>query len=516
VNVVIRADASLDMGVGHIMRCLTLAEALKKKGANIRWICREHPGNINELLKQRGMQITALPQPAYSVSGDEYSRWLGETQEADAIQTIAALRNEVTDWLVVDHYGLSEKWEVQIRPQVKNLMVIDDLANRPHDCDVLLDQNFSNKSWNRYSELVHPSCRKLCGPRYALLRPEYAAYRSSLRGGERKVKNVLVYFGGSDLQNMTGLALQALCAPELSNLHANIIVGTNNPHRMALERQSIERPRTTLYGMRPHLAELMAEADFAIGAGGVTTWERMCLGLPATVISLADNQRQSCEALGEADLIYYAGGYQEVNLDRLVNIISASILDSRKNEEIRKQSLIQVDGLGALRLAEVMSPADREHLEIRTASLCDSILYFNWANDSIVRKNAVAMSPIPWETHEEWFMRKNKDADCHLYVLEAAGLPVGQIRFDVARAEARIDYSLDTIVRGRGYGILMLNLGIEAMRRSGTTRFCADVKTENLISSNVFLKAGFIEKASSLGGKFKSYQLDTTSQSILN
>jgi UDP-2,4-diacetamido-2,4,6-trideoxy-beta-L-altropyranose hydrolase len=348
MKVAIRADASVRIGIGHLMRCLTLAEALRERGAQLRFICREHEGNLITLLQQKAMVVTVLPAPAINTAttGEDYAAWLGASQAEDAEQTIEALNGWKPDWLVADHYGLDIEWETRLRPHVSGLMVIDDLANRHHDCDVLLDQNYSAEGERRYAGLVPATCKLLIGPRYALLRPEYAAYRKMLRARNGQVARVFVFFGGTDPQNMTGAALEALSVPDLKYLDVDVVLGANNPHRKRIEQQAAHRPRTTLYESRPHLADLMGQADLAVGAGGTTTLERLCLGLPSLVVSIAENQVPSCVALYHAHLINYLGYQDKMEAAGFQRGIEQMIDSPDRLVSMSQDGLALVDGLG--------------------------------------------------------------------------------------------------------------------------------------------------------------------------
>lgn len=511
MKVVFRVDASVRMGTGHLMRCLTLAESLRKREVQVRFICREHPGNLIALLQQAALPVTVLPASKMNderTFGEDYSILLGVTQAKDAEQTIEALNGEKPDWLVVDHYGLDVEWEQCLRPHVCKVMVVDDLANRQHNCDVLLDQNYSAQGDLRYAGLVPGSCKLLVGPRYALLRPEYAVYRKALRARDGQIKKVLVFFGGSDLQNMTGMALEALFQLNMKHLEVDVVVGANNSNRASLENLARERPETKVYGPRPHLADLMSQADLAIGAGGATTWERMCLGLPTVVVSLAENQRPASNSLAEANLIHYAGHITDIKIEHLKQLLQSLIKGTQKLTELAMQNQLQVDGLGALRLTEVMSHSATQELLLRPACEEDIVLYYNWANDPVVRKNAVNATTIPWTTHQVWFVSKLHDLNSRLFVLEASGLPVGQIRFDREGDEALIDYSLDSIVRGRGWGSRLVALGLDLMQQIEPVRLRAEVKVGNEASSAVFLRVGFTETTSTPRGRYRSFYLN--------
>lgn len=495
---VFRVDASTRMGIGHLIRCLTLADALRERGVQTEFICRKHPGHLISLLEEKNQPVIVLPQPVSddSLLDASYAEWLGVTQEEDAAQTINAINAGIPEWLVVDHYGLDVKWEQRVRPHVGKLMVIDDLANRHHDCDVLLDQNYSQGGGGRYRRLVPDSCVLLTGPQYALIRPEYRYFRKNLRVHEGKVKRVLVFFGGSDPFNMTGLILDVLSQSEFLHIDVDVVIGANNRHREFIYGQAQKRTHTTISGLRPHLAELMVQADLAIGAGGTTTWERMCLGLPALVISIAENQLQGSEALAKAGLIQYAGYCHEITFEHVAKLFNELIADKERLVELSMQGQLQVDGFGALRIAEALVPSDAKELEIRRARPEDMALYYRWANDPTVRTNAFNTNPILWEEHERWFNKKIHAVDCYLFVLEVNGLPVGQIRFDKAESEMNIDYSLDVVVRGRGWGRRLVDLGINQVRGGAFTRFRAAVKYENKASYFVFSKMGFTEAVS--------------------
>jgi UDP-2,4-diacetamido-2,4,6-trideoxy-beta-L-altropyranose hydrolase len=512
MKVVFRVDASLRIGTGHVMRCITLARWLRERGAEICFVCREHAGNLLPLLRSRGMPVTVLRAPAASdaADGDSHAAWLGVSQAVDATQTIEALGGAMPDWLVVDHYALDAQWERQLRAHVGRLMVIDDLADRCHDCDLLLDANFSLERGQRYADRVPAACRRLLGPWFALLQPEYGEYRRKLRERSGCIGRVLVFFGGSDLQDMTAKTLEALSNPDLAHLEVDVVLGADNARGEALARYARQRPRTTVHGPRPHLADLMARADVAIGAGGATTWERMCLGLPSVVVAIAKNQQGACEALEKEELIYYAGQSPDVSAARLEQLLRSVIPCSAGMLAMAGRNRIQVDGLGAARLVEAMHPSPTHETRLRPARKDDMVAYYHWTNDPETRGNAIDTSPISWATHEAWFTARLLDADTRLFVFEAAGLAVGQIRFEMQGDTARISYSLESFVRGRGWGTRLVALGMDSMRQTAPVRMWAQVKAGNDASSAVFLRLGFTETTGSADGGLRWFSLDRT------
>jgi UDP-2,4-diacetamido-2,4,6-trideoxy-beta-L-altropyranose hydrolase len=352
MKIVFRVDSSIDIGIGHVMRCRTLAKALIAQGAIVQFVCRAHAGNCIETLRTDGFTVTALAAPTRNTKPaewEDYAVWLGTSQAHDAEETIAALDGPI-DWMVVDHYGIDASWERGLRDYVDRIMVIDDLANRQHDCDLLLDQNYVHGMETRYRDKVPPVSRRLFGPTYALLRPEYAKQRRTRQQRDGEIRRVFVFFGGSDPENLTGHVLEALSDPALADIAVDAVVGPNNPHRETLAKQAEARTGITLHSPRPHLADLMAAADLAIGAGGSTTWERCCLGLPSLVVCTGDNQRPACEALASDGVVVYAGDYEQA-VECLHAHLAELASEPERLQRIATAGRELVDGRGAERVA---------------------------------------------------------------------------------------------------------------------------------------------------------------------
>ena len=315
-SIIIRTDASLSIGSGHVVRCRTLARELKRCGAEVIFLCRRQPGDLITLL-EREFSVIVLPEhslaPCDGLDGrDLYGAWLGCTQEQDAMQCLEALSEagiKSASWLVTDHYGLDAIWESQMisglagSEALTKLLVIDDLADRPHQADLLLDQNFFGEaSEHRYQGLVPPHCQQLLGPRYALLGPEYAELHP-LVPPRTELRRVLVFFGGVDPLNLTAQALEALLDPAVADLAVDVVLGLQSPHHATVEELVNVRPNTTLYAPQASLAGLIVRADLAIGAVGATSWERACLSLPCISVPFASNQISVSKILAQYDFI---------------------------------------------------------------------------------------------------------------------------------------------------------------------------------------------------------------------
>lgn len=323
MRVAFRVDASLTIGSGHVMRCMTLASALKKLGATVMFISRVLPGHLCDYIASNGFLVMQLrtdtdssrPQPGATPTFPAHAGWLGVEWTADVCDSrkaIAAFGGPI-DWLVVDHYALDSRWESALRADTLRMMVIDDLADRIHDCDLLLDQNLYHDAEVRYAELVPPRSKILLGPRYALLRPEFAEARHALKARNGAVRRILVFFGGVDASNETAKTIGALQELRLSGVEVDVVVGGTNPHHEEIRLLCANTAGFYFHCQASNMAELMAGADLAIGGSGSTCWERCCLGLPTIMLSLADNQTPIAAALAQAGLCQFLGNYRDVD-----------------------------------------------------------------------------------------------------------------------------------------------------------------------------------------------------------
>ncbi|AKJ94785.1 polysaccharide biosynthesis protein [Thioalkalivibrio versutus] len=358
-TVVFRADASVEIGTGHVMRCLTLADALRERGHACHFICRDHPGNLIEVIGQRGFPVhtlSAVDDGAGGAAGDEpgHAHWLGTSWEIDARQSRAIIRDLDPAWLVVDHYALDARWEVAVKSQGLRLLVIDDLADRSHEVNLLLDQNLGRES-SDYFSLVPESCRRLIGPRYALLRPEFARLRedSLRRRHSPRLKRVLVTMGGVDKDNATGKVLDALQnCPLPGDAEIEVVMGSNAPWLESVREQAATMPRKTTVRVDVRdMAMRMVDADLAIGAAGSTSWERCCLGVPAVMVVLAENQKSIAEALAKVGACVYLGDV--MNVDQLPDYWGR-FSEPRALEAMSKASAAVTDGQGVVRLCQQM------------------------------------------------------------------------------------------------------------------------------------------------------------------
>ncbi len=334
-----RVDASSQIGTGHFMRCLTLADEVKKQGAQIRFISRNLPTYLNEMLITKGMEFISLTTEPTQQATDEldYANWLGTSQAYDAQATIQALANQSWDWIVVDHYALDKRWESAVRASCKKLMVIDDLADRQHDCDVLLDQNYYADMQTRYCNKVPANCQLLLGPKYALLREEFRALRKQIKPRTGDVKKILVFFGGVDADDYTSLAIQALAQLNVKQ-QVNVIIGAQHPKREQIQ-QACANSGYICHVQTTCMAELMAAADLAIGGGGTAIWERCAMGLPSIIVVMAENQRKAAIDLDAFGVLINLGEAHKMRMAEMLSAVERLLINEQSRTQLSIASM---------------------------------------------------------------------------------------------------------------------------------------------------------------------------------
>jgi len=363
MKVVIRVDASLQIGTGHVMRCLTLAEALKGKSVQVEFICREHEGNLIDFIQGKGFKVHVLSMTVNDIEMPrtstleaenvlDHAHWLGATQQQDADECKVILKKISPDWLVIDHYAIDETWQMALQEAYQQLMVIDDLADRRHQCDVLLDQTFGRQPQD-YQKLVPDNCQMLLGSQYALLRSEFSLWREySLKRRENpEFKKLLITMGGVDQNNDTGQILEELRNGALpADIEITVVMGETSPHLDEVQQQAKTLPyKIEVKSNVSNMAEIMANADFAIGASGATTWERCALGLPSAVMVLADNQKDIANILMHENAVIILD-YQSLSR----GIENVKFLSKENLLEMSIKALKMVDSRGAQRVVDIM------------------------------------------------------------------------------------------------------------------------------------------------------------------
>jgi UDP-2,4-diacetamido-2,4,6-trideoxy-beta-L-altropyranose hydrolase len=355
MNVVFRVDASVNIGNGHVMRCASLAQSLRSKGAQCNFVCGNLSGNLNAYLESQGFAVLVLNNQQHDRRSNSES--LLHNWHADAIATIEAIQDQLIDWLVIDHYGLDRNWEVMLLNHATHLMVIDDLANRPHQCSLLLDANPGRQPFD-YVSLTPSGCRLLVGSKYALIRDEiYKSRGNACKKNDTSASvNILIALGGVDKDNFTCKVLDAMNQFNSNeHLQIQVLLGPFAPWVDQVHQVSQGMRWLTSVTQNPsNFVEILCKQDIAVGAGGTSALERCCLGLPSINFVLAPNQLLSAKSLQAQQ----AAGLVEVDQEWISSFHQQlrQLQDKVKRKAMQNACYLITDGEGADRVtSEIMS-----------------------------------------------------------------------------------------------------------------------------------------------------------------
>ena len=354
-SVFIRADSSSLIGGGHVGRCLAIAEELRRRAIHPTFVCRSLPGNIIGVIEGLGYRVARLTSHVAfgGATIPPLAHWLGTTCDEDARQTIDVLHSMAAgpSLLVVDHYALDAQWESQVRPRVARLVAIDDLADRAHDVDALVDATRIGDSGDTvYATRLATSCKRMFGPKYALVRREFNVHRPNSPKPTGDVRSALIFYGNADFGRDCLKTLRAIALRPQLRMTFHLVTGTANADRDEISRLAAGLPHVRVYERVRDLAALMGEADVFVGGAGAVTWERFCAGLPGLAIATAENQCASIQRLTRIGAAYYLGRSSEVGVDDLARAFDWIF---QRPEQLREQSeriLALVDGRGPERV----------------------------------------------------------------------------------------------------------------------------------------------------------------------
>lgn len=502
-TVVFRVDASLAIGSGHVMRSLTLAREIRAKGGTCTFICREHTGHLIDSIRDAGFACESLGMPNGNGGGSslltpDLSYWLGVTPESDAHDCIPILDRVQPEWLVVDHYGLDHEWENLVASHVGRIMVIDDLANRKHQCDLLLDQNLGRKAAD-YKKLVPLTCTVLVGPMHALLGPEFSRLRnqSLLRRKVTSLDSIVVAMGGVDAPNATGKVLEALKRCALPpHTRITVIMGLLAPALESIKLVAATMPYSTQVLVNiDNVGDVMAASDLAIGAVGGSAWERCVLGLPSILVILAENQKRGAIALAAKGAGVLLGEVADINL-RLPVLMKE--LDNCKLREFSKAASMLTDGNGAFRVARHMSPpCTNDRNEFGSARpMCREDLrdVWAWRNHWEVRRYMRTQHEISWEEHLAWFASASIDPARHLLIYEDGKHARGFVSFTENGNEGSADWGFYLAPESpKGTGRKLARSALDfAFERMKLHKVCGQALGFNERSIRFHLNLGFV------------------------
>ena len=473
---VVRADASVAIGTGHVMRCLALAQAWQDAGGRVVFATNDLSPAIEQLLRSEHVEIVRFNSPP------------GSAQDASQLEELS--RAHHADWVVVDGYQFDAEYQRKVKDAGLKLLLVDDNGHATHYfADLVLNQNAH--ACQDLCQSRTPQTRLLLGPRFALLRREFQAWRQWKREMVPVARKVLVTMGGSDPENVTAIVIRALQLASVESLEAKIVVGAGNPHIESLERATkLSETNVSLLKNVTNMPELMAWADVAISGAGSTCWEMCLLGLPAMLIDLAENQRPVAEELDRTGVALHLRSVGDVIPEKIATKLRWLLGSVEIRTALSVQARELVDGKGAERVVSAMLG---ETLRLRRVEERDCRLLWEWANDPAVRAASFSSEYIPWEHHQDWFGAKLADPNAVLYlVANPDNVSIGQVRYQVEGPRAQLSVSLAPEFRGKGYGHRIVAMaGEELFRSTNVTTIDAYVKPANEASLELFLRAGF-------------------------
>jgi len=487
------------MGTGHVIRCLTLPQVLQDNGANVEFICRKHKGNLIDKIRSSEFIVHELEvfEETEVDTRLAHSHWLEATQQQDADDCIDILKAEKIDWLIVDHYALDDQWQKRLRLFYEKLMVIDDLADRKHHCDILLDQTFGRQQED-YLTLVPAYCELLLGSQYALLRPEFAEWRefSIERRSKPEFKQLLINMGGVDVDNVTEKILGELKLCNLSNdMIITVVMGGSAPHLESVKSKAITLPyKTEVKVDVGNMAEIMSNSDIAIGAAGSTTWERCCLGLPTIQIVIAKNQLFSAETLAHHNIVKLAKEIKETTY-----LLESS---SEWMKSVGSSALEICDGMGSYKVFNKMTDYKIILERFGEVDLCnyvnlnenDKMLVLNLRNHPQIKKWMYSQDNISKKDHLEFIKSLENDIDRCYFLVKQKNNIIGSINFSEIDLPNSVDFGIykNPFLQIKGAGRLLESAASQyAFTELGVKKIILEVYSDNEIAINFYKKCGF-------------------------
>ena len=501
MQILVRVDASVLLGAGHAARCLALAIELKRRGHQVVFVMRALPGNLITETRAQSFEVLALadlPSGTATTQAD-WIAMAGEVnaQALDAAQTLNALPHRCWDWVVVDHYAMGVYWHNAVRVITHKLLVVDDQANRPLQCDVFLNQNLG-ASITRYSGLISPDSLGLLGPTWALLRPEFSS--PALISGRDQAPSpprVLVSLGGADAPCYALQILQALADCGVRGGTVKVVAGAANPHALALE-QLCRAFGFEFLASTQAMAQLMARSDWAVGAGGVSLLERCSMGLPSIAVSIAQNQQRGVDAAGAYGAVIALNPEIPGFAERLRQAIQVMLTSPEQLKAMSGAGRAICDAKGAARVVDVLQAGA---LTLSPAKQKDEAAIYNWRNAPQTRRYSGDGQAITREQHHQWLKGVLDNPERRLWIASIASGPVGVLRFD--RSPASVDISAEISVyrvpgqQSTGWGKALISRGIQEVQMlwPDLQRIDARISSDNLESLKAFADCGFEETA---------------------
>ena len=489
MQIILRADASLHIGIGHVRRCLTLARALRGFGAEVRFAIHDWGADPAPLLGEFADRALRLPSPCPNQSADPAS-WLPHGQAYDFRELQIALDGDRPDWIIIDHYAVDAEWHDLARREFGcRILAIDDLADRPLHADLIVDPNWDRDHRAKYGD-VSGEAELLGGPRYALIDPRHAS--GEPRELSSEVGSIGIFMGGTDPGRATIPVLETVRAAGFGG-EVGIVTSSLNPDMALIRAASSSDGNAVVDVDLPDLTEFFRRHDLFILAAGGTTWERMASAAPAVAVVTAENQRDIASQLAGEGLqwVIEAGDWAALRATLLMVLADAA---GRLEQASRGRDL--VDGQGAERVAAALMTFGDAPVTTRRATREDAPMILAWRNDPYVRSVSRDTGEIGWQAHRAWFERVVASPDHLMLIAEKNAMPIGVVRFDrLADRRYEISLYLNPIVAGRKLGLPMIGAAQQALSREAACDLVilAETLPGNAVSQRLFRNAGYAQ-----------------------
>lgn len=488
-TVVFRVDANTRLGIGHLMRCINLANQLSLNSVSCLFVLSNSSAPCVEKILSNGHECIVLENDTdFSNTHNPHSDYLYTCKVIEKLHF-------KPKWLVIDHYEIDIFWETHVRPYVEKILVIDDLANRPHDCDALADHNLYD-NFHIYDHLVGSNCRKYIGLDYAIINSDFSKNRIINKIARHKIQHIGIFMGGGDHLNISEWLLDHLGLYfdwlDLKQIKIDLIIGEQHPAKEALLTKYRESVNIKLHVDVSDMASLLRDIDIFIGAGGVSAIERCCLGIPSIVLVFADNQIRGVKALQDKGALIYGGDFRDSNWLKDFQRAVTQIQNVEYRDKMIKYSMRLVDGHGCDRICASMLIGIFEPA-FRLVEKSDCDLLWHWRNLPEVRRVSENANLISHVEHEAWFNRVY-NSDRYLMVMVCLGNHrVGYVRYSVDDNDCYISVVVDPIYKKFGFGYLLLVQSIPFFQSHQPTVKCvsAKIKSDNIASLKLFTKAGY-------------------------
>jgi UDP-2,4-diacetamido-2,4,6-trideoxy-beta-L-altropyranose hydrolase len=485
-KVLFRVDASKEMGLGHLMRCLLLADYLSDFNYEIYFLCNPFPGGDYSKVIKKGYVLELLPQDfkyePNSITGDDldYKKWLGRSSEDDARYTLDFIKRTGVDCIVVDHYGIDVLWESLVFGQVRKSVVIDDLANRNHCSDFLIDYSVGRRKFD-YSNLVSSSTKLLCGEKFFMASKELVKTRKASSSNFDKLEKVIVVLGGSDCKNDTKKLFDIFeCDVNLEDIRFTFVLSEANPYFNELKSRSNENIKVT--GFLNNLLSVIGDFDLCIGSLGVSAYERLALGVPSINIKTASNQSNNFLNIQK---YFGKNNYQSKSIDRVSYI-------SKLLEGIGFDTVF-TDGkgsktVGPFGINRVLKEMWGINLyRVQKASVSELEHLYHWQNHPGTRKYSRIKRPPSWKEHQLWYLKSLEMDGRELYFAYFLDRPVGYLRLDRGRLRNEVSVVTAPGYEGQGIGSFLLRY----IRNLTTDNLDAYINPQNDSSIFLFMKNNY-------------------------